>query len=208
MQLSNLLLLTFSTSFQLPLPFSPPTRSRLYARHSLAPPLGLILEENVPDAAAGVYVGSLADAGSAVSAGILPGSGIVTINNVDHRRSTFEAVMDVLTNPENAPFDVVTSDPMGREVTLTVVDREGETRVITTTVGSNLRKVLLENDLAVYKGMEKMTNCGGNGNCGNCRFDVADAETEDEGWGPKVGKRRLACMTIVEGGGRIVVGGL
>ena len=43
---------------------------------------------------------------------------------------------------------------------ITVVNKEKSVEV---SEGSNLRKVLLENELNPYKGLSKVLNCGGHG---------------------------------------------
>jgi ferredoxin len=57
--------------------------------------------------------------------------------------------------------------------TITVLN-EGKT--IEAAAGANLRKVLLQNGVAVYHGKDKFLNCLGNGLCGTCRVEVVDGK--------------------------------
>jgi len=177
----------------------------LRARHTLSKPLGIILEENVLNEPFGVYVSSVDESGSAAAKGVKKGSGIVTINDEDFRRRTFEDVMETLSSSGDN-VEIVFSEPVGEEVSLVVTDKEGNTSTLQVTVGENLRQSLLDSNCAVYRGMEKLTNCGGNGNCKTCAFGVVAGE--DNGWGPIPAgmRKRLACQTIVEGGGEIKLG--
>ena len=70
--------------------------------------------------------------------------------------------------------------------------------------GTNLRKLALENGIAVYSFPNNLVNCIGNGLCGTCRIKVdnpnaVSAPTRSDegkcGWeGPEY---RLACQTKV-----------
>lgn len=75
-------------------------------------------------------------------------------------------------------------------------------------VGSNLRKVLLDNKVDLYNGASKLINCHGLGTCGTCAVQV------EGGVSPMEGKEkfrlglpphsvdrglRLACQTKVMG---------
>lgn len=55
---------------------------------------------------------------------------------------------------------------------ITVVNKEKSVEV---NEGSNLRKVLLENELNPYKGLSKVLNCGGHGKCGRCAVELLDS---------------------------------
>lgn len=47
--------------------------------------------------------------------------------------------------------------------------------------GSNLRKVLLENDINLYNGKAKIINCMGIGTCGTCAVQV-EGEVSEPNW--------------------------
>jgi ferredoxin len=97
-----------------------------------------------------------------------------------------------------------------QKVKITVYEKgKGEPRVLEAPVGSNLRKVLLENKVDVYTLRGKLTNCGGGGQCGTCIVDIIDGQlnTNPRGWretrifenkkSPETW--RLSCCTKVEG---------
>ena len=72
--------------------------------------------------------------------------------------------------------------------------------------GSNLRKVLLENDIELYNGNSKIINCMGIGTCGTCAVMV-EGLTSERNWKEKARlglpphssstNRRLACQIKV-----------
>ena len=74
--------------------------------------------------------------------------------------------------------------------------------------GSNLRRVLLENKLALYNGQAKYINCRGIGSCGTCAVEII-GEVSPANWKDKTRRslpphdpqknRRLACQTKVLG---------
>lgn len=87
--------------------------------------------------------------------------------------------------------------------TITYGDRQ-----ITCNKGDNLRKVLLDNGVALYNGAAKAINCHGFGSCGTCAVEITGNVS------PKAGKenlrlslpphkansnKRLACQVTVEG---------
>lgn len=74
--------------------------------------------------------------------------------------------------------------------------------------GANLRKVLLDNDVALYNDKAKVMNCRGLGTCGTCAVKV-DGEVSEASWREKgrlalpphspAKNLRLACQTKVLG---------
>lgn len=75
-------------------------------------------------------------------------------------------------------------------------------------VGANLRRVLLDHDIALYNGQATVINCRGIGSCGTCAVsvegDVSGANWKDRGrrsLPPHTPERplRLACQTRVLG---------
>jgi ferredoxin len=78
--------------------------------------------------------------------------------------------------------------------------------------GSNLRKVLLENDINLYNGKAKIINCMGIGTCGTCAVQV-EGEVSEPNWKDQARRslpphsptanRRLACQTQVLGDVRV-----
>jgi ferredoxin len=75
-------------------------------------------------------------------------------------------------------------------------------------LGSNLRKVLLENGVELYNGNAKIINCMGIGTCGTCAVAIT-GEVSEANWKDKARRslpphsptsnRRLACQTKVLG---------
>lgn len=74
--------------------------------------------------------------------------------------------------------------------------------------GANLRRVLLDNDVALYNGNAKLINCRGIGSCGTCAVQIA-GDASAVNWKDR-GRRslpphnperplRLACQTRVLG---------
>jgi ferredoxin len=74
--------------------------------------------------------------------------------------------------------------------------------------GSNLRKILMENGIALYNGNAKIINCMGIGSCGTCAVQI-EGEVSQPNWKDKARRslpphsptanRRLACQTKVLG---------
>jgi len=74
--------------------------------------------------------------------------------------------------------------------------------------GANLRKVLLENDIALYNDKAKVVNCHGFGTCGTCAVKV-EGQVSEASWREKTRlslpphspakNLRLACQTQVLG---------
>lgn len=73
--------------------------------------------------------------------------------------------------------------------------------------GVNLRQKALENGIDIYKGMAKLMQCGGYGQCGTCIVEIVDGldnlSPRTPAEGQKLKKKpenyRLACQTIVNG---------
>ena len=63
-------------------------------------------------------------------------------------------------------------------VTITVIQNKGskeeEIKILTAPTGSNLREVLVENDINVYQSFTRWTNCKGKQLCGTCIVNVTD----------------------------------
>ena len=78
--------------------------------------------------------------------------------------------------------------------------------------GSNLRQVLLDNNIDVYNGNAKTINCRGLGTCGTCAVGV-EGEVSEASWKEKArlglpphsgnSLRRLSCQTKVLGDVRV-----
>lgn len=136
---------------------------------TLEKPLGLILEEVQEGEALGVKVTGIRDDGSASKSDYkdrLIGLRLESVMGTPVNNLLFDDVMAaILESP--SPVQLVfqtpsetTSEPLpskfpdGASVSITVLDGGKET-VINAKVGENLRRILLENNIEVYKGLKK-----------------------------------------------------
>jgi ferredoxin len=95
---------------------------------------------------------------------------------------------------------------LGTVVTINVIQEGKPDLAIEAKVGDNLRRILLDNDVEVYRGLKKkLGNCGGNGQCTFCAVDFVEStgwEARSEYEEGKIGKwpkARLACMNNIQG---------
>ncbi len=73
--------------------------------------------------------------------------------------------------------------------------------------GANLRLKAMQNGIDIYKFIGKMTNCGGNGQCGTCIVEIVEGmenlsprtDVEKRKFKKKPDNYRLACQTLVNG---------
>lgn len=185
---------------------------------SLEKPLGMILEEIEEGAAMGVKVKELAESGSAFKSEYgdqLVGLKVARVMQEDVTSLSFDSVMEKIIeapSPLSIDFDIENipkSEPqfdVGACVIINVIQEGKPDLAIEAKVGDNLRRVLLDNDVEVYRGLKKKVgNCGGAGQCTFCAVDFCDSE----GWDArsdyeesKIGKwpkARLACMNNIQG---------
>jgi ferredoxin len=182
----------------------------------LTKPFGMILEE-IEGTKGGVQVTDVGEAGSAVPyADQIRNTQITKINAIDVRQYDFDQMMTYI---GQLPLDeVVTIEfqqpkvplKVGTPVTITVMTSNGDTIPINAKVGDNLRQTLLANNVEVYQGMQKLSNCGGAGQCTLCAFDfiVSDNNDNDE-WEErsdyesnrlkKFPSARLTCLNNIQG---------
>jgi ferredoxin len=175
----------------------------------------------------GVKVQELSTEGSAYTSdyrNVLVGMKLSQVMDINVSNMSFENVMDCIIqapSPVKISFVPLTSQqdqqqqqqsPMlqvGTMVEIRVLQSDNkEDKVIQAKVGDNLRKVLLDNQVELYKGLKKkLGNCGGGGQCTFCAVDFVQ---EGEGWGErsdyenqKIAKMpktaRLACLNNVQG---------
>jgi ferredoxin len=89
-----------------------------------------------------------------------------------------------------------------QDVTLTIVDKEGQATAITVPVGANLRTVLLEAGYSPYTQLTERLNCGGNGLCATCGVWIDTNSPEPTHWHDKAAHRfgypRLSCKITIE----------
>ncbi len=74
-------------------------------------------------------------------------------------------------------------------------------RIIFCAEGENLRRVLLDNQIALYNGPSKVINCLGLGTCGTCAVAITGLVSEptfqEKVRAPLLKGRRLACQVQV-----------
>jgi hypothetical protein len=142
---------------------------------SLEKPLGLNLEEVEEGQPKGVFVLEVSEEGSAAPhKEEIVGLKVATVMNEDVSNLIFDDVMDKLINapsPVSLEFFKKVEEKkaefaVGTMVTIEVLLEDGKSTNVQAKVGDNLRTVLLENDIEVYKGLkQKLGNCGGQGQC-------------------------------------------
>mmetsp|Transcript_23940 Transcript_23940/g.71819 ORF Transcript_23940/g.71819 Transcript_23940/m.71819 type:complete len:215 (-) Transcript_23940:50-694(-) len=168
---------------------------------SLEKPLGLVLEENVPNKPEGLYVAEIRDSGSAYNCDeIYENLQLEAVGGVAVDAMGFDDVMDMIVD---APSPVVLrfSSPY---CLVKVTSPKGDLS-FSAKKGDNLRAALLANKAPVYDFKGSMMNCNGGGQCGLCAVRVADGafgprqdweEAKVARLGPDA---RLACQTVVAG---------
>jgi ferredoxin len=201
---------------------------------TLEKPLGLLLEEIQEGSPQGVKIQDILESGSAYASEYkdqLVGRKVVNIMGTDVSLSTFDMVMDIMMEApsmvtlelESIGMSTESSSsnnlPEGTPVTLQVVSPEAKSDSVTNIqakVGDNLRSVLLDQGVDLYRGFsKKLGNCGGGGQCTFCAVLLTpttnDDNTTSSSWTErsewetqKIGKRlgpsaRLACLTLIEG---------
>ena len=183
---------------------------------SITKPLGLVLEEVVPDKNYGVYVGNCKPDGNAYATGkIYKGLLLINVNGVDVKLNDFDSIMNLLVDhPSDKPLNLVFVDPksvMKGPATLNVKLENGKIARIDTLKGLNLRSTLQSAGIEIYGMKGKLTNCGGGGVCGTCAVEVIAKEWEER---PDFESRslkkysplaRLSCNTIIEGDAEIII---
>jgi ferredoxin len=189
---------------------------------SLEKPLGMVLEEVEEGLPKGVFVLELSEEGSAAGSEFkdqLVGLKVATVMGEDVTSLAFDDVMDKLINAPSTvsleflspAAETITEEEvapqfnLGTPVTITVLE-DGKETPIEAKVGDNLRKVLLENNIEVYKGMkQKLGNCGGGGQCTFCAADFVESEGWDERSDyedqklKKSPTARLSCLNNIQG---------
>jgi ferredoxin len=82
-----------------------------------------------------------------------------------------------------------------------------ENREVVVADGANLRQKALQNGIDIYTWKGKLTNCGGNGQCGTCIVEIVSGmenlsprtDFEQRRLKKKPASYRLACQTLVNG---------
>ncbi len=87
-----------------------------------------------------------------------------------------------------------------------------ENKEVVVADGANLRLKAIQNDIDIYTFIGKMTNCGGNGQCGTCVVEIVEGlenlsprtDVENRKFKKKPENYRLACQTLVNGSVSVV----
>ena len=87
-----------------------------------------------------------------------------------------------------------------------------ENKEVVAADGANLRLKAIQNDIDIYTLIGKMTNCGGNGQCGTCIVEIVEGlenlsprtDVENRKFKKKPENYRLACQTLVNGSVSVV----
>ncbi|MBN3873733.1 MULTISPECIES: 2Fe-2S iron-sulfur cluster-binding protein [unclassified Nostoc] len=82
-----------------------------------------------------------------------------------------------------------------------------ENKEVVAADGANLRLQAMQNNIDIYTLIGKMTNCGGNGQCGTCVVEIVEGlenlsprtDVENRKFKKKPENYRLACQTLVNG---------
>ena len=139
---------------------------------SLDKPLGMILEEVEEGTAKGVTVTGLREDGSAISSDFkdqLVGLRLVSVMGKSVTNLMFDDVMGAIIDaPSPVTLELQSVDdnaemtkeapeqyPVGTVVSIKVLDERGDETVVEARVGDNLRFVLLQNNIEVYKGLKQ-----------------------------------------------------
>jgi ferredoxin len=88
--------------------------------------------------------------------------------------------------------------------TITFINEDKE---VVVAQGANLREKALQNKIDLYTLKGKLTNCGGNGQCGTCLVEIVEGmenlsprtDFEQRKLRKKPDSYRLACQTLVNG---------
>lgn len=86
-------------------------------------------------------------------------------------------------------------------IELTLIDKEGQSRMVRVPKGSNLRNELIKHNFSPYTSFTKNANCGGNGICATCGIWVKNPVPVPLHWHDKLAYRfgypRLSCQITV-----------
>jgi ferredoxin len=180
---------------------------------SLEKHMGLILEESDAESGGGVYVKEFGETGSALPfADQIRGAQVLAVGPINVASASFETVMDLIVQDESPTIAMEfqlppppPAFPVGTPVTITV-QRPNDSLTLHAAVGDNLRKVLLDNGVEVYQGLqETLGNCGGAGQCTFCAVDLIESEGWDERFDyennrlKRFPSARLACLNNIQG---------
>lgn len=181
-----------------------------YITVTVKKPLGISLEEIVPNEKKGVYVVDIKDGNIKSLKVIRKGYHLIEVNDMDVRQMDFDTVMNILIDIDNEKDMKLTfidsNDIYKGKANIRVKLPNGDEKLVTCLKGQTLRNVLMDNNVEVYSSTSKFTNCNGGGQCATCTVRVMN----NEFWEPRAefeAKKlkkydefaRLSCNTVVEG---------
>ena len=167
--------------------------------------------------AGGVKVEDVVEGGSAMETKLLKkGDRLLKIQEADVSASSFDEVMEMLGEaPDEVALEVVRN--------VIVKRKKAEVKIpYMTIVGGNsgevvsgtiLRTAIQSSKSELYRGMDKMTNCGGVGQCKACAVEVLEGAdnlsprtaAEEKILAKKGPSFRLACQAFVNGDVKVEV---
>jgi len=175
---------------------------------TLSKPLGAVLGEAAP---AGVKIEEMQEGGSAAESGLLKkGDRLIEILDADVSTSDFDSVMSMLIDaPEEVALkierNVIIKKPKEVKPDPVLTIKGGPSGDVA--MGSSLRLTIQSSGVDLYKGMNKLTNCGGAGQCSLCMVDVVEGSenlspltaVEQKRLAKKPPTYRMACQALIEG---------
>ena len=180
----------------------------------LSKPLGAVLEEAQPS---GVQVADVVEGGSAMETGLLKKRDrLLDISGTDVSGATFDATMAVLTDAPDAltlgiARNVIIKKARQVEQAPYLTIEGGNSGEVTK--GVIMRTAIQQSGSELYRGMDKLTNCGGVGQCRSCQVNVLEGmeslspitDAEKKMLAKKPDGYRLACQCFVNGDVKIEV---
>jgi ferredoxin len=175
---------------------------------SVEKPLGTVLEECSPG---GVRVEEVMEGGSAFETKLLKkGDRLLRLFDTDVSAASFDEVMGLLGEaPETVELAVERTVLVRKKMVKPVLTVDGALLELSGS-GKIMRTEIVKAGIELYKGMNKLTNCGGGGQCASCWVDVREGAenlspptaVELQKIAPQ-GKRpatyRMSCQCVVNG---------
>jgi len=178
----------------------------------LTKPLGAVLEDIAGEG--GVKAIDIMEGGSAFETKLLKKNDrLLNILGTDVSSASFDEVMDILiAAPEALTLTVARNVVIRKKIEKAMLTIEGG---VSGEVEKDqlLRNLILDSGSELYRGMNKMTNCGGAGQCNSCQVEVLEGmenlspptDAEAKMLRKKPDNYRLACQCVVDGDLTIVV---
>ena len=168
-----------------------------------------------------IYVLDIEPMGEASQTGMIQkGDYIIGVGNTSTLAQDFDFVLFTLAKQEDAKFNYTffrgtkeqltgSKVPKPSEITVTVkVLQDGKPDVILKCPGgTNLRQLLIDNGINVYRSLTRWTNCSGKQLCGACTVEILDGvksctrrcSVEEAVLGEIAESYRMSCITSLYG---------